>query len=254
MSHPTGHGPGAHGATDLSPPHSHKKHYIRVGVALTVITAVEIGVLFVPQLKDIWVSLMVILAVVKFVVVVGEFMHLRDDRPIYKILFISPLFLALFSFFVLGILAIVHYAPFGKGYAITAVDKRAGFVPAIGGAPAEDTLAEAKLKELYAKSSAAKFDKGAKLFATSCTSCHGKDGGGLAGLGPNMTDDCYKHGGKLTELYTTVQKGVSGTAMQAWGAGAMSSEEIRETVFYVRSLRGSNVAGGKACEGDKVTD
>lgn len=245
-----GHAPAVPGLTHF---HSHKKHYIRVGVALTIITAVEIGVLFVPQIKALWVPLMWILAVVKFVVVVGEFMHLREDRSIYKILFISPMFLALFSFFVLGVLAVTHYGPFGKGYALTAVDMQHGFVPATGGAPAEDAWKEGKLQAAFAAATAGKFAKGEKLFATMCTSCHGKQGEGLAGLGPNMTDDCYKHGGKLANLYTTIKTGVTGTAMQPWGNGAMSSEEIREVAFYVRSLRGKNVAG-LPCEGDKAAD
>ena len=42
-----------------------------------------------------------------------------------------------------------------------------------------------------------------------CASCHGDHGEGKAGLGPNFTDNCYLHGGKLANLYTTIRNGVS---------------------------------------------
>ena len=72
----------------------------------------------------------------------------------------------------------------------------------------------------------------------------------MPGLGVNLTDDCYKHGGKVAALYTTIAKGVSGTAMPAWQS-SMDSEKLRQVAYYVHSLKGTNVAGGKACEGAK---
>ena len=66
----------------------------------------------------------------------------------------------------------------------------------------------------------------------------------------NLTDDCYKHGGKIAALYTTIAKGVSGTAMPAW-QNSMDSEKMRQVAYYVRSLKGTNVPGGRECEGAK---
>lgn len=243
---------GAHANDPHSLPHSHKPHYYRVGAALTVITAVEIGVLYVPSVKMIWVPLMFILAIVKFAVVVGEFMHLRPDQPIFKILFISPLFLALFSFCVLGVLAEVTYVPFGKGYAITAEDRENGYVPPSGGPAVEAIWAEDKLKTAFAAASAKKFEEGEKVFKANCVACHGPDGAGTIGV--NLTDNCYKHGGTLANISENVTKGFPtlSPAMTTWG-GTLTGEQIRQVSYYVRSLRGKNLPG-KPCEGTPFND
>jgi caa(3)-type oxidase subunit IV len=240
---------------DHGHPHSHKKHYYIVGFALTVLTGIELGLLSVPAIKPLWVPLMFVLAIVKFAIVVGEFMHLREDKPVYKVVFIAPLFLAIISFFVLGLLAMIHYGPFGQGYAYTAVDVRAGYVPPSAGQMAEPAPAEEKLVAVYKEAEATKFDKGAKIFVEKCASCHGDHGQGLANLGPNMTDNCYLHGGKLADLYTTIRNGVTtaSPAMPSWGT-QLNATQIKDVASYIRSLRGTNVAGGKACQGTPVND
>ncbi len=240
---------------DHGHPHSHKKHYFRVGAALTLITAFELALLYMPAIKAIWVPLMVVLSVVKFAVVVGEFMHLREDRSVYKVVFMSPLVLAVISFMVLGLLAMVHYGPFGKGHAVTAVDLRAGFVPPSAGQMVEPALPEEKLLVGYKEAETAKFDKGKTVYTQSCASCHGEHGQGVANLGPNFTDNCYIHGGKLADLYTTIRNGVptAAPAMPAWG-GQLKAEQIRDVTYYLRSLRGTNVPGGRACQGPQVND
>lgn len=249
MSHPT-HADGGH---DL--PHSHQKHYLIVAAVLTVVTAVEIGILFLPAVNGTWwvVPFIGVLAVFKFGLVVGEFMHLRPDHGVYKFLFMSPMFLALFSFIALSALAVVTYQPFGGGYAITQRDRKAGFVPPSAGGGFEVAWPEDKLKAAFAEAEKGGFAKGKATFASTCANCHRGDGGGMPALGPNMTDDCFKHGGSLAELYTTIGKGVQGTAMPAWST-SMSPDAIRQAAFFVRSLKGKNVAGGLECVGTKVAD
>lgn len=246
---------GAHGGHAL--PHSHKKQYIILGVVLAIVTAIELGIpMFkgIPELwsaaKELWAPLLIVLSIFKLGAVVGDFMHLRGDLTLYKILFISPLFLALFSFFAIGSLSVVHFQPFGKGYAVTAQDLADGFTPPTTGSTAEPPLADDKFEAAYAEAQKTTFAKGKETFATSCANCHRADGGGMAGLGVNLTDDCYKHGGKISALYTTIAKGVSGTAMPAW-QNSMDSEKMRQVSYYVRSLKGTNAAGGKECEGAK---
>ncbi len=246
---------GAHGGPAL--PHSHRKQYIILGVVLSLVTFIELGIPLVkgvPELwtaaKEVWAPLLIVLSIFKFGAVVGDFMHLRSDLTLYKILFISPLFLAMFSFFAIGSLSVVHYAPFGKGYAITAQDLADGYVPPTVGGGADAPWADDKFEAAFVDAQKAGFAKGKETFAASCVSCHRADGGGMPGLGVNLTDDCYKHGGKVAALYTTIAKGVSGTAMPAWQS-SMDSEKLRQVAYYVHSLKGMNVAGGKACEGAK---
>lgn len=233
--------------------HSHVGLYLKTGAALTLLTAIEIGALFVPGIKPLLPPALIAMAVVKFALVIGMFMHLRDDKPIFRGLFLVPLVLACGSFLAMSLLAIVHYEPFGVGYIVTALQKAEGFVPPSTAAPAEPAWPEDKLQAAFAESAKTGHEKGKATFAASCVSCHRADGGGMPGLGPNMTDNCYKHGGKLGELYNTISTGVAGTAMPPWGA-SMKGEQMRDVMYYIRSLRGTNVAGGKPCEGTPVTD
>lgn len=246
-----------HGHDSHALPHSHQKQYIILGVVLSIVTGIELLIPFVKDVpdvwkntKEVWAPLLVLLSVFKFGAVVGDFMHLRTDRFLYKILFVSPLLLALGSFVVLGSLSVVHFAPFGKGYAITAQDLADGYTPPTTGSTAEPPLADDKFEAAYAEAQKSTFEKGKATYTASCANCHGPAGGGMPGLGVNLTDDCYKHGGKIAALYTTIAKGVSGTAMPAW-QNSMDSEKMRQVAYFVRSLKGTNVAGGRECEGAK---
>ncbi len=91
--------------------------------------------------------------------------------------------------------------------------------------------------------------KGKDIFATNCVACHRADGGG--GIGPNLTDDHWIHGGKPDELYRTVTEGVPAKGMLAWGP-VLGPEKVQDVVAYVLTLRNANVQGGKAPQGDIV--
>ena len=148
-------------------PHSHQKQYIILGVVLSIVTFIELGIPLikgVPELwtaaKEVWAPLLVVLSIFKFGAVVGDFMHLRTDLTLYKILFVSPLFLAMFSFFAIGSLSVVHFHPFGKGYAITAQDLADGYVPPTTGATAEPPLADDKFEAAFADAQKTSFEIG----------------------------------------------------------------------------------------------
>jgi len=90
---------------------------------------------------------------------------------------------------------------------------------------------------------------GKSTFMNTCASCHRKDGGG--DIGPNLTDEYWKHGGDMRSIFKTVTNGVPGTNMVAWG-GVMSPTAIRNVSSYVLTLQGSNPANPKKPEGDLV--
>ncbi len=92
-------------------------------------------------------------------------------------------------------------------------------------------------------------EHGASVFATKCISCHAAEGRGL--IGPNLTDDFQLHGTTRMDMFHTVHDGVSSTAMIAWGE-QLPAAEILDVVAYVTTLRGSNIAGGKAPQGERV--
>jgi cytochrome c oxidase cbb3-type subunit 3 len=91
--------------------------------------------------------------------------------------------------------------------------------------------------------------EGQAVFAARCVPCHGDHAQG--GIGPNLTDDYWLHGGKLVEIAHTVSNGVADKGMPPWGP-VLKDREIESVVAYIRSLRGSNPAGAKAPQGERV--
>lgn len=92
--------------------------------------------------------------------------------------------------------------------------------------------------------------RGKQVFTTTCAACHRADGGGV--VGPNLTDDFWLHGASPEKVYKTVNDGVADKGMPAWGP-QLGPERVRAVTAYVITLRGTNVAGGKAAQGERET-
>jgi cytochrome c oxidase cbb3-type subunit 3 len=88
---------------------------------------------------------------------------------------------------------------------------------------------------------------GKATFAATCATCHGPAGGG--NVGPNLTDKYWLHGGKPQQILATIRQGVLDKGMPAWGP-QLGEEKVRELAAYVLTLKGTNVAGGKAPQGE----
>ena len=91
------------GAEDLADPreamaphreHPSAKEYIRIGVILAVLTALEVASYYVDVNTSILIPSLFILAFVKFVLVVLWFMHLRFDDRRYARFFVMGVALA----------------------------------------------------------------------------------------------------------------------------------------------------------------
>lgn len=91
---------------------------------------------------------------------------------------------------------------------------------------------------------------GAEVFAAKCVACHAAEGRG--NIGPNLTDAFQLHGETRMDVFHTVHDGVSGTAMIAWGE-QLPAADILDVVAYVTTLRGQNLDGGKAPQGERVS-
>ncbi len=88
--HPEG-AASAHGAGG----HPSPKEYVRIGVVLAVITALEVATYYVQdQLKGALIPVLFAAAIVKFAIVVLWFMHLKFDSKTYARLFLMGLALA----------------------------------------------------------------------------------------------------------------------------------------------------------------
>ena len=97
---------------DHDPTAPHRAHpseweYIKVALLLAVITAAEVAVSYVEALEDFLVPILLVLAVVKFAMVVLWFMHLRFDSRIFRRLFVIGIGLALFCYLV--VLTTFHF-------------------------------------------------------------------------------------------------------------------------------------------------
>lgn len=88
---------------------------------------------------------------------------------------------------------------------------------------------------------------GKETFNNICSSCHRPDGGG--DIGPNLTDQYWKHGGAIQNIFTVVKNGVPNTNMVAWGS-ALSPEKMQNVSSYILTLQGTNPPNGKAPEGE----
>ena len=92
---------------------------------------------------------------------------------------------------------------------------------------------------------------GARLFRPLCAICHGLDGNGTIGIGPQIRRGSP---GRSTdaELYETIRDGIPGTGMAPF---TFSEKERWQVVAYVRSLRrtaGAEESAGDAARGAKL--
>ena len=89
---------------------------------------------------------------------------------------------------------------------------------------------------------------GMAIYKTNCEACHGDKGQGT--VGPNLTDDFWLHGGKINNVFKTIKYGVTEKGMISWEK-TLSPKQISEVSNYIKSLKGSNPANGKAPQGVK---
>jgi cytochrome c oxidase cbb3-type subunit 3 len=96
---------------------------------------------------------------------------------------------------------------------------------------------------------------GRVAFKENCAACHGTGAQGTKGF-PNLNDDDWLWGGKITDIYQTLKFGIRSShemtrssQMPAFGLdGLLQKDEIKNVAEYVLSLSGkdlSNAAGEK---------
>lgn len=92
---------------------------------------------------------------------------------------------------------------------------------------------------------------GQVIFTQNCMPCHGDHAQG--NVGPNLTDDYWLHGGKISEVFKTIKYGVLAKGMPTWEK-QLSPKQISDVANFVKSLHGTNPANAKAPQGTKETD
>ena len=86
---------------------------------------------------------------------------------------------------------------------------------------------------------------GEQLFRSAglCFACHGQDGGGMPGVGPDLTDGDWLHiDGDYTQIVDLILRGVpgeeskSGVPMVPKGGSQLTDEQVRAVASYVWKL------------------
>ena len=91
---------------------------------------------------------------------------------------------------------------------------------------------------------------GQKIFIANCAACHGQLGEG--GVGPNMTDDYWIHGGDIKSIFKTIKYGVPEKGMIAWKA-QMGPSSMHQVASFILTLVGTDPPNPKAPEGELYT-
>jgi cytochrome c oxidase subunit 4 len=86
--HTEGHGP------SHERPHPGAKEYLAIATVLTVLTAIEVAIFYIPSMKPVLVPSLLTLSAVKFSLVAMFYMHLKFDHRIFSWLFIVPMVIA----------------------------------------------------------------------------------------------------------------------------------------------------------------
>jgi cytochrome c oxidase cbb3-type subunit 3 len=82
--------------------------------------------------------------------------------------------------------------------------------------------------------------EGEKLYTANCVGCHAADLHG--GIGPNLTDAVWIHGGTPEAVVKTITEGVPAKGMITWGP-ILGPAKISQVAAYILS---KNVGGGEA--------
>ena len=92
---------------------------------------------------------------------------------------------------------------------------------------------------------------GKALYSQSCVACHAADGGG--GIGPNLTDNNWIHGGSLNDIYKTIKLGYPEKGMQSWQS-VYSPIQMKNLTSYVKSLKGTKPTNPKEAQGEPFSE
>ncbi len=88
---------------------------------------------------------------------------------------------------------------------------------------------------------------GKEAFIASCAACHGRLGEG--GVGPNLTDEYWVHGGSIQDIFKTIKYGWAEKGMKSW-KDELSPMQISQISSFVMSLKGTNPPNAKPPLGD----
>ncbi|HKK74821.1 MAG TPA: cbb3-type cytochrome c oxidase N-terminal domain-containing protein [Saprospiraceae bacterium] len=88
---------------------------------------------------------------------------------------------------------------------------------------------------------------GKSIYDANCLACHGAFGEG--GVGPNLTDAYWIHGGSIKDVFSTIKYGVPEKGMIAWQSQLRASE-MQQVASYIMTMQGTNPPNAKEPQGE----
>lgn len=89
---------------------------------------------------------------------------------------------------------------------------------------------------------------GEKLYTQNCVACHGNNGQG--GVGPNLTDAYWLHGGDIHSIFKSVKYGIPEKGMRSWQSEIKPADMQAVVSYIITAFGNKNVTGGKAPQGN----
>lgn len=87
---------------------------------------------------------------------------------------------------------------------------------------------------------------GETIFKGNCSACHGQLGEG--GVGPNLTDEYWLHGGSIKDVFRSIKYGIPEKGMIAWQS-QLPPAEIHKVSSFIMKLKGTNPPNAKEAQG-----
>lgn len=156
----------------------------------------------------------------------------------YSTIGFGVIYLFVFHVFKVGDLQTAEYTQ----EVAMADQQREIYIKKVAGSINENTVAV--MKEPKA------LEAGKAVFLQSCVACHGQQGQG--GVGPNLTDEYWLHGGTVKSVFHTITEGVPEKGMMSWKK-QLNPLQVQQVASYILSLQGSRPADAKAPQGTKET-
>lgn len=108
----------------------------------------------------------------------------------------------------------------------------------------ENQVDESNVTMLEDKSALA---EGKSIYDANCVACHGNQGQG--GVGPNLTDKYWLHGGSIKDVFKTIKYGVTSKGMIAW-EDQLTPPQMQKVASYVKTFEGTNPPNQKEPQGE----
>lgn len=152
-------------------------------------------------------------------------------------------------FFAVVYLLYFHVLGYGKSSAqeyeaemIQAKDKAALYLASL-----ENNIDESNVE---VTTEAAELAEAKGLYMQYCVACHGQAGEG--GVGPNLTDAYWIHGGDVKAIFKTIKYGVPQKGMISW-QNQLTPKQMQQMSSFILTLQGTNPENAKEPQGTLFT-